>query len=328
MWILAPLRSQLMSSQEPGTAHDARVSDHDVPVSEHDAPVAAAPRCRNCGAELLGRYCVNCSQPADVHVLTTAELLHELLEGVTHSDSRLWRTLKYLWFKPGRLTQEYVAGRRMSYLPPFRLYLVLSVAFFFIASLSHAPERGEVIHFDSAASSSPSSIRSCDDIHFEALAQRPALNQRIRHACKEVVRDNGASLQHLALATMSKAMFIFLPLVAFLHMLMYWRPRYRYSEQLLFFVHLHAFYFSVAILMITAFNVAYSWPRLQGTASNLQTLLGWAATIYTVIAVRRVFTKSWTGAVFKTFALSLIYLSVFALTVGGVYVYALLRLSS
>ena len=30
-------------------------------------------------------------------------------------------------------------------------------------------------------------------------------------------------------------MFIFLPLIAFLHMLMYWRPRYRYAEHLLFF---------------------------------------------------------------------------------------------
>src|SRR5271168_415709 len=112
-----------------------------VPVAPRDvaaAASAAAPaRCKNCDAVLLGRYCVNCSQAADVHVPSTLELVHELLEGLTHSDSRLWRTLTLLWFKPGKLTLEFVAGRRIAYLPPFRLYLILSIIFFLIASFVH-----------------------------------------------------------------------------------------------------------------------------------------------------------------------------------------------
>jgi hypothetical protein len=289
-----------------------------------DAAVAPPARCKNCNAVLLGRFCANCSQAADVHVPTTAELLHELMEGVTHSDSRLWRTLRYLWFKPGRLTQEFIAGRRIAYLPPFRLYLVLSVIFFLIASLSHP--HGEVIRFDHTAGSPASKINGCDDIDFEGFAPYPDFNQRMKHVCKEVVRDNGASLMHVALGTMSKAMFIFLPLVAFLHMLMYWRPRYRYAEHLLFFVHLHALYFSAAILALAATDAAHSWPRLQGAADASATLLGWAATIYTVIAVRRVFAKSWAGAFIKTLALSLVYVAVFSLTVAGVFIYAFLQL--
>src|ERR1700749_187887 len=86
-------------------------------------------RCKNCGAALLGRYCVECSQAADVHVPTTGELIHEAMEGLTHADSRLWRTLITLWFKPGKLTNEFVAGRRVAYVPPFRLYLILSIGF-------------------------------------------------------------------------------------------------------------------------------------------------------------------------------------------------------
>jgi hypothetical protein len=52
-----------------------------------------------------------------------------------------------LWFKPGKLTQEFVAGRRASYLPPFRLYLVLSIIFFLAASLSNTHVK--VLQFDS-----------------------------------------------------------------------------------------------------------------------------------------------------------------------------------
>jgi Protein of unknown function (DUF3667) len=294
-------------------------------LSKAEDDAATPARCKNCDAVLLGRFCVSCSQAADVHVPTAVELVHELMEGLTHSDSRLWRTLKYLWFKPGRLTQEFIAGRRVAYLPPFRLYLVLSVMFFLVASFSHI--RGEVIQFDHAVGSSHrSNINDCDGINIERLARYPGLNQRIRHACKEIVRDNGDNLMRVALGTLSKAMFIFLPLVALLHMLMYWRPRYRYAEHLLFFVHLHALYFSAAILMLAAIDVSYSWPKLQGAADTAGSLLGWSAAIYTVIAVRRVFAKTWVGAFFKTFALSLVYLAVFALTVGGVFVYAMLQL--
>src|SRR5258708_26000724 len=109
---------------------------------------AAAARCNHCDAVLLGRFGANCSQPADGHVPTTLELVHELLEGITHSDSRLWRTLATLWFKPGKLTEEFVAGRRVAYLPPFRLYLILSIIFFLVASLVHTS--GEAIIFDEA----------------------------------------------------------------------------------------------------------------------------------------------------------------------------------
>ena len=308
------------------------------------AAVVAQTRCKNCDEVLLGRFCVNCSQAANVHVPSTLELMHELLEGLTHSDSRLWRTLTLLWFKPGKLTQEFIAGRRVAYLPPFRLYLILSIIFFLIASFIHA--EGQVVHFDNgsksvtsspagtspaasgSADASPSAnpVTSCNDVNFVTFSKRPEWNARFKHACLAIVRDNGDSLLHVAIGTMSKAMFIFLPLVAFLHMLLYWRPRHRYAEHLLFFVHLHAFYFSVAILMILASNAAQAWPKVAGVSDILETVLGWTLPVYTVIAMRRVFHRSWPGTLFKGVTLFFVYMIVFGLTVGGVFVYAALQL--
>ena len=298
-----------------------------------------AARCQNCNAVLLGRFCANCSQAADVHVPSTRELLHDLLEGLTHSDSRLWQTLKYLWFQPGKLTQEFVAGRRVAYLPPFRLYLVLSVIFFLLASFLHTGS-SEVIRFDQAmapaaapqaapgktAAANPATrVTGCKQLSFE-LPEHPDWDQRARHACEEIVRDNGNSLLHVAVATMSKAMFIFLPLVAFLHMLMYWRPRYRYAEHLLFFVHLHAFYFSVAILLVAAIEAGHAWPKLEGASDIARTLLGWCLAVYTLIAMRRVFKRSWAGTILKAIALFFVYMVVFAMTIAAVFVYAALQL--
>jgi len=318
-----------MNSIEPAGPREVQLPEATLPeVSPPKASMTAPPHCKNCDAVLLGRYCANCSQAADVHVPSTMELVHDLLEGLTHSDSRLWRTLTLLWFRPGKLTQEFVAGRRVAYLPPFRLYLILSIVFFLIASFTDV--RVEVIRFDDATkpvtTGNGPRLTSCQDINSLEFTTHPEWKQRIQHTCEAIVRDNGNNLVHVAIATMSKAMFIFLPLIAFLHMLLYWRPRYRYAEQLLFFIHVHAFYFSVAIVMICAINAAHAWPKLAGVSDILETLLGWCVAIYTLIAMRRVFGRSWAGTLFKAVLLFFVYSIVFALTLAGVFVYAGLQL--
>jgi hypothetical protein len=311
-----------MSAIEPAAPRD-------VVVPEASAVVPA--RCKNCDAVLLGRFCANCSQAADVHVPTTKELVHELLEGITHSDSRLWRTLKTLWLKPGKLTEEFVAGRRVAYLPPFRLYLVLSVIFFLLASF--VPIGVEVVSFSDvlkpghpatdASAAAAKSITSCAEANFPP---HPAWNPRIRHVCEALQGEKSGNWLHLVINTLPKAMFIFLPLIAFLNMLMYWRPRYRYAEQLLFFVHLHAFYFSVAILLLLIAEAADSWPKLEGIAGFLSTALGWTLPVYSLLALHRVFRRSWLGTLFKGVVLFFVYSIVFGLTVAGVVVYAALQL--
>jgi hypothetical protein len=319
-----------MSAIEPAGPRDVVVPEASAVVAEASAVVPA--RCKNCDAVLLGRFCVNCSQAANVHVPTTKELVHEMLEGITHSDSRLWRTLTTLWFKPGKLTEEFVAGRRVAYLPPFRLYLILSITFFLLASFVNP--NAAMLTFDEvlkpgsppASASKPDlkSINSCDD--FVTWSNHPTWSPRIKHVCEAVLQDNAGNLVHLAIGTASKAMFIFLPLIAFLNMLLYWRPRYRYAEQLLFFVHLHAFYFSVAILLLLINEGADSWPKLEGVAGFLTTILGWTLPVYTLKAMRRVFRRTWPGTLFKGVVLFFVYSVVFGLTVAGVFVYAAFQL--
>ena len=60
---------------------------------------------------------------------------------ISHTDSRLWRTLAALLLRPGYLTREFLAGRRARYLPPVRLYLVISLVFFLWASSGHGKLR-------------------------------------------------------------------------------------------------------------------------------------------------------------------------------------------
>jgi len=97
--------------------------------------------CADCGAEVTGRFCSNCGQPAHVH-RTLLHLGEELLHGVMHFDGRFWRTLPLLVINPGRLTREWVQGRRTRYVSPLAMFLFTLFVMFFALSFMPHPEAG------------------------------------------------------------------------------------------------------------------------------------------------------------------------------------------
>ncbi len=82
---------------------------------------------------LRGQYCGSCGQRARGRLISLWELLQDAFGDLFEIDSRLWRTLIPLLIRPGRLTRDYLEGKRARYMPPFRMYLVLSVIFFVVA---------------------------------------------------------------------------------------------------------------------------------------------------------------------------------------------------
>jgi hypothetical protein len=108
-------------------------------VGTPEPPVPVTLVCANCGQPLAGEYCAACGQRHEPHVHTVSHFAAEAFESISHADSRLWRTLLYLLIRPGFLTREFFAGRRVRYLPPFRLYLVISVLFFLVVGFGGKP---------------------------------------------------------------------------------------------------------------------------------------------------------------------------------------------
>jgi hypothetical protein len=79
--------------------------------------------CLNCGAALAGAYCAACGQRAHIH-RSFVSLGHDILHSVFHFDTKLWRTLPELVFRPGRLTRRYIDGERAKFISPMALYLL------------------------------------------------------------------------------------------------------------------------------------------------------------------------------------------------------------
>ncbi|MEM7661004.1 MAG: DUF3667 domain-containing protein [Pseudomonadota bacterium] len=88
--------------------------------------------CPNCGEMLTGEYCWNCGQSAKDMQQPIWTLLKDIFDSVLSIDGRLWKTVPALIFRPGHVTRSYLDGKRARYVPPFRLFLIASVAFFLL----------------------------------------------------------------------------------------------------------------------------------------------------------------------------------------------------
>ena len=280
----------------------------------------APSRCSNCSASLDGPFCARCGQAADSHIPSALQFVHQTIETLTHADSRLWRTLRLLWFKPGQLTIEFLEGRRVSFLPPVKLYFVFSVIFFALVSLSRP--RTALRRFIHAKHQRPLSPESCSNWR---VFGNHAWTEHLTHICEAGVRDHGVSLLQAAVDTMPDAMFVFVPLIALSHMMMYSLPRHLYAEHLLFFLHVHAFVFSVLIAWMALSALGAIWPASRSTPGWLTCAMFSAMPVYGAMALKRVFKRTWVGTIARTIALLIIYVGASGVMIVGVLIYALLR---
>lgn len=86
--------------------------------------------CLNCGFPVEERFCSRCGQENLEPKESVGHLIGHFFADLTHFDSKLFVTLKDLIIRPGFLTREYVAGRRVAYLNPIRMYIFISAVFF------------------------------------------------------------------------------------------------------------------------------------------------------------------------------------------------------
>src|SRR4029077_6278108 len=87
--------------------------------------------CENCGTQLQGHWCAKCGQPAIDYRRSFRHVIADLLDEFLNWDSKFFATIALLIFKPWRLTNEFLAGKRVRYANPLRLYLLASILFFF-----------------------------------------------------------------------------------------------------------------------------------------------------------------------------------------------------
>ena len=286
--------------------------------------------CPNCGHSLAGKYCPSCGQHAVDLNVPLGKFLAEFLRESFALDSTLFRTLKPLLLKPGFLTQEYLAGRRARYVPPIRLYLVLSVVLFILLAWTapaatvraNLSEGDGLITFgrsttDSTTPGTEQVARGTDNTEAETtsaddgVASDSTFQLRLAASMARAAEDPDRFTQAF-LDRVAQVVFVLLPAFALLLKVLY--RRRLYIHHLIFSVYFHSFTFAVMIVGTVIEVLGFE------TVSDLSLLV---IPVYLLMGMKRAYAQPWPRTVFKWGALGMTHMTVLTVTFMGVLVVTL-----
>ncbi|MDD8017681.1 MAG: DUF3667 domain-containing protein [Bacteroidota bacterium] len=228
--------------------------------------------CKNCGTELQGEYCSNCGQH-DINLqVPLKELLKEFSDELFSFDARLFRSLLPFLFKPGLLTVEYITGKRMGYISPFKLYFFMSFIFFFIFALvgdqsKELPIKNKadvVAAIDSTmtAEGIDTLIAFGDKKSFtlnattlkDTATMESAFDRKIVNGLKSMQANPKIFLDKIK-EHAPQIVFILLPFFALVMKLLYVRSNVFYIQHIIFAFNFHAFIFFTMLLIVILQNI-------------------------------------------------------------------------
>jgi hypothetical protein len=280
-------------------------------------------RCLNCDAPLTGPYCAQCGQQGRSENPTFREFADEWSTEFFNWDGKLPATLKALLLHPGKLTQDFLAGRRARWLSPLRLYLICSVAYFVSGPLVERVTgyKQKIVAQVTITGDSTDRALIGDSLTFvsDPGIQANPVFQAIGVGRMWYLANHPSVWQDAYAEAIPKTMFVLLPYFALLTMMAWRSSCMRYPAHLAFALHVHSAFMaslivptliepigvvalsvaaSIAVLIYTTWYTYAAFQRaLGGTGGQVvwrSTIVGllyippalFVALVATVIAVR------------------------------------------
>ena len=259
--------------------------------------------CPNCSAVLNGPYCSTCGQRQLDLERPFIEMAGEAMDAFLSFDSRILKTLAVLISRPGLLTTEFMAGRQKRYIHPFKLYFAASVVLFLALSMSGFSVVRVAGDDDTVVASSGITVNAGDRTNETVVAaEAPSFLDQVFGPLVELMEKDPARLNQIFTDRLAKAVIILVPVFALLLKLLYWKRRY--VLQLVFSLHLHTFAF-IAMLVGLALDLAFGAGQEGGPGDAVSVI---AITVYTFLALRRVYGQGRLLTVAKMMVLMIAYL--------------------
>ena len=250
-----------------------------IPI-ESDKPgleTAPAQICPNCGESLAGDYCHGCGQKK-IHPneFSAKRFIGRLLtEFIDLESNKIIKTLRVLVIKPGVLAQEFLQGRRGTFIGPVKLYLTFSALYFLFAWGALSDIRGGG---SERAARSPAVVN---------VARQRGIDPRVL-ADKFYQRAEKYATALRFLSVLVSGLFL---------SALYFRMKKYYVEHLVFSLYYYSFDFlSKSVFALIFISVAAIGWRLPSTVLNLFYPL---ALVYLIFALRKVYQQSWVMTLLK-----------------------------
>lgn len=230
----------------------------------------------------------------------------EFLETWLHFDTKSFLTFKVMFLYPGQLTVDYLEGKRARYVPPFRLYIFLSVIYFFLLatfqSIGDTPGSIRVI-YDGQDPISLDSITKAGlndrgvtigyPAEISALADTLGLNRSSTSVVEQKFRDlliklgsaTPEQVEYQLINTFSKALFLLMPIFALILKALYVSRKRLYFDHLIFAIQIHS---QAIFLLLLALLLSIVFPKLNVATISMIIIL-----FYGLFGMKRIYGQSW-----------------------------------
>ena len=284
-------------------------------------------KCLNCGTLHNGRYCPNCGQSVEKINKPFKEFLLDILDSMAAFDFRFWNSVKLMFTKPEKLSEEYLEGKRVRYMPPFKMYFFVSFIFFFVVNWkadNGMEKNGSVILSDSTLAQNSMiedslneviSVADVDkafaffadstlnenDLLPDSLLSKSKINKKrlainVKKRLKQIIQEESSKRLFFqkALKYSSWMLFLLMPIFALFLMMLHSRRKKYYVSHLVFSVNTHTLIFMILTIVLL----------IEFKSEGLLLLL---IPFYTIRSMKKFYNQPWGKTIVKFFILTALY---------------------
>lgn len=262
-------------------------------------PLIDSPYCTNCGTELTGIYCHKCGQKKiEIKDRSVKAFVIHFFEEFFTFDSKFFRSMKYLIFRPGYLTHEYISGRFVRYVTPLKMYLFTSIIVFFI-----------LLKIEPDTYTSFMEPRDTEDFIQNTIVE-------YREAAGMSEEEFGQKFNTIN-DLITPGLFIVMIIFSVSLKLIYFNKHIFYVEHLVFTLH----FFSMVLIF---FTVGAFLNELNLDIQEF--LIFFAPCVYLLFAVKTVYHSKWLFAGISALIMSFVYVMLVVLWVLGMIAVTLMKI--
>ena len=316
-----------------------------------------ATHCENCGAPLHGHWCAQCGQPAVDYRRSFRHVIVDLLNEFLNWDSKFFKTIALLFVRPWKLTSDFLAGHRVRYVHPLRLYLLASILFFFAvnhwaksihlqpgnlsrkdrAELQAELKQNENIPPEArtkieqalkpnpvptpAAQPEATSSQPSEEGGASAKVESTRFEKWLETRAKEKIGEHGTNLGFFLAALFQNLPYMMLcciPLFAVVLKILYVRRTIFYIDHLIYALHIHSFAY-LATIMIILVSSGFSHAAAGAFTGWIIALLWITFAAQIFASIRHVYRQGWFISVFKFFFGGFVYVIVLAVALAATF---------